>query len=191
MPYPAQVHRSTLIEKARQLIESDGIDQLTLQSLASAVGIAAPSLYHHFKNKTALLAAVNTATAAALVEAMTAASDAVLTEHADPTVALIFMLRAYRTFAHANPATYSMVFANTISALKPDPQTAEALALPLQAIMARVVGAEKALPALRGGWALAHGFVMLELAGQFRRGGDLDAAFETAVRTYIDGLRLV
>ncbi len=190
MPYPSQVQRSALIDKARELIESEGLDRLTLQSLAAAFGIAAPSLYHHFKNKTALLAAVSTATAGALVDTMLdAANQAPAEDKVDPTAALMHMLHGYRRFAHAHPVTYSMVFANTISALKPDPQTAEALALPLQEVMARVVGAGKALPALRGGWALVHGFVMLELAGQFQRGGDLDAAFETAVRTYIDGLR--
>lgn len=190
MPYPSQVQRADLIDKARELIESEGLDRLTLQSLAAAFGIAAPSLYHHFRNKTALLAAVNATTASALVEAMlAAASQASAEDQADPTSALIHMLHGYRMFAHAHPVTYSMVFANTMSALKPDPKTAEALVLPLQEIMARVVGAAKSLPALRGGWALVHGFVMLELAGQFQRGGDLDNAFETAVRTYMDGLR--
>jgi len=51
-----------------------------------------------------------------------------------------------------------------------------------------LVGEEAALPALRGGWALVHGFVMLEISGQFRRGGDLDAAFAHAVAAYIRGL---
>jgi AcrR family transcriptional regulator len=184
MPYPAQVQAIELTEKARELIESEGLDRLTLASLAAAFGIAAPSLYHHFKNKRALLVAVNERTGALLVEHVQAS----IAHTDDPRERISVMLHAYRVFALANPSTYGLAFTNTIPGLQLDPAFAEALALPLQATVAALVGTEVALPALRGGWALVHGFVMLELSGQFRRGGDLDAAFAHAVETYIRGL---
>lgn len=184
MPYPAQVQAVELIEKARERIESEGLDRLTLASLAATFGIAAPSLYHHFKNKTALLVAVNERTGALLVEHVQAS----IAHTDDPRERISAMLHAYRAFALANPATYGLAFTNTIPGLQLDPAFAEALALPLQATVAGLVGAEAALPALRGGWALVHGFVMLELSGQFRRGGDLDVAFAHAVAAYIRGL---
>jgi hypothetical protein len=53
--------------------------------------------------------------------------------------------------------------------------------------MAEITGEAESLPALRGLLALMHGFVMLELAQQFRRGGDLDAAYDKAVRAYLNG----
>ncbi len=40
---------------------------------------------------------------------------------------------------------------------------------------------------LRGAWALIHGFIMFELSGQFRRGGDLESAFIESVQAYLDG----
>jgi AcrR family transcriptional regulator len=183
MPYPAQVNRETIIEKARELVEAQGVDQLSLGALARELGIKAPSLYHHFQNKTALLRAVNEATGAALVAALQDAIDAASDIH-DQIAA---MFHAYRAFAHAHPAAYGLVFTNTIAELRGDPQQAEQLALPLQALMARLVGETDSLAALRGAWALMHGFVMLELAGQFRRGGDLDEAFWKVVEAYVQG----
>jgi hypothetical protein len=45
------------------------------------------------------------------------------------------------------------------------------------------------LAALRGLWALAHGFVALELTGKFQRGGDLSVDFDHSIRAYVRGLR--
>ncbi len=47
--------------------------------------------------------------------------------------------------------------------------------------------AERSLTALRSLLALAQGFVTLELGGQLRRGGDLDAAYAESVRVLLDG----
>lgn len=44
-----------LIEKAIELLEVDGLDKLSMRSLAKAVGVSAPALYHHFDNRNALL----------------------------------------------------------------------------------------------------------------------------------------
>ncbi|MEM8862291.1 MAG: TetR-like C-terminal domain-containing protein [Chloroflexota bacterium] len=51
----------------------------------------------------------------------------------------------------------------------------------------RVTGEENSLVALRGLLAITHGFVSLEINGQYRRGGDLSQAFEVVVRAYLSG----
>ena len=66
-------------------------------------------------------------------------------------------------------------------------QLLEALAIPIQQVMAEISGEEGSLAALRGLWALLHGFMLLELSGQFRRGGDLEAAFVQSVEAYLNG----
>ena len=71
--------------------------------------------------------------------------------------------------------------------LRADPARLEQQVLPIEALMAAIVGPERALVALRGALALVHGFVMLELGQQLRRGGDLDAAFAAAVEAYLAG----
>jgi AcrR family transcriptional regulator len=50
--------RNALITTAEAMIESSGIDGLSLRKLADQVGVSRTALYHHFKDKTALLSAV-------------------------------------------------------------------------------------------------------------------------------------
>lgn len=184
MPYPAHVQYEALVQKASELIESEGLEQLTLQALAKSFGIAAPSLYHHFANKMALLRAVNQATETALTDALQVAMELAPT----PQAQVLAVLQEYRAFALGHPITYGLLYTNTLPALHTDPQQGIRFAIPLQQIMAQVVGEDRSLESLRGAWALVHGFVMLELCGQFRREGDLDTAFQTAIGVYINGL---
>lgn len=186
MPYPTQVTYDSVVEKARAMIEAEGVEHLSLHKLAAALGVKAPSLYRYFDSKSALLRAVNTVTSQQLVEALRAAA---AVAPAEPAARWLAIAQAYWMFAHQYPATYGLAFTNTLTELRPDENASETLALPLQALMAQVVGESESLPALRGAWALIHGFVMLELSGQFRRGGDLDAAFEKSVQAYIAGWR--
>lgn len=185
MPYPAQVTREQIVERAAALIEAEGLDQLSLHGLAAAFGIKAPSLYRHVAGKHDLLRLVNERTVAALI--------AVLREAGEPDVAtearLLAMARAYREFAHEYPATYQLAFNTTVAEARPDPAWLEQLVLPVQAVVADLVGEARSLAALRGLFALLHGFVTLELNGQFQRGGDLGAAFESSLRAYLAGWR--
>lgn len=184
MPYPAQIDFALLIDEARSLIEHSGVEQLTLQRLADAFGVKAPSLYKHVRHKTALLQAVNTRTGTLLIEAI---HQALAIANDDPIQRLVSIGRAYRTFALNNPTTYRLLFGNTNPDLRLDPQQAESLALPLQGEMAAISGETESLNALRGVWALIHGFVILELTAQFQRGGSLQQAFEQALLAYLHG----
>ncbi len=187
MPYPAQTDRTAIIQTAQVLIERDGVDQLALAQLAAALGIKAPSLYRHVASKTALLAAVNTLTSQQLFQAFDRALQAAPTL---PAARLLAVFRAQRAFAQANPHCYALLFNTIAPAEQADEQMLEQLALPLQELIGRLAGPEHALAALRGALALVHGFVTLELNGQFRRGGDLGAAFEAAIAAYLAGWQL-
>lgn len=183
-PYPAQVNREVIIQRALELLETHGVERLTLQQLAASLGIQAPSLYRYFRNKNDLLRAVNSITSERLVAAIRAAAAG-----AGPEERMLHMAQAYRAFAHHHPITYALAFSGSRPDLQPAPEVLEGLVLPVQAAMARLVGSEDSLPALRGVWALIHGFVSLELTGQFQRGGDLDAAFDAVISAYLRGWR--
>src|SRR5690606_12655103 len=139
--------------------------------------------YRYVQNKTALLRAVNEATLQALFSALRP----VLEQAGDAQTRSLAVARAYRAFAHANPATYGLVYTNTIAVLRPDAAEQEQAVLPFQALLAEITGEALSLSALRGFLALLHGFVMLEISGQFQRGGDLDAAFEQSINAYLAG----
>lgn len=184
MPYPAQIDRERLLAAAEQLIETGEAAELSLNVLASALGVKAPSLYRYVAGRDALLQAINTRTITRLFDAY-----AVALEQAggDAMRELVVMLHAHRTFAHANPRTYMLAFTTSSQAQRPDPEQLVQLVLPLQDRMAALVGAEHSLTALRGALALVHGFVMLELSSQLQRGGDLHAAFAESVAAYLAG----
>lgn len=186
MPYPAQIDRDTAIDAARDLIEAEGIENLSLAKLAAGLGIKAPSLYHHFSGKAELLQGVNLRTSQALVAALRQAVDE--TAGQEPRDQFRAMASAYRAFAFGHPVTFVMAFSALAPEDRPDPALLEQLALPLQASMASLVGEDTSLGALRGLWALVHGFAILELNGQFQRGGDLEQTLTAAVDAYITGL---
>ena len=186
MPYPAQIDRAAAIDAACALIEAEGIESLSLAKLAAGLGIKAPSLYHHFSGKAELLQGVSLRTSEGLVAAVQAAADNASGD--DPRARLRAMAAAYRSFAFAHPATFALAFGAQPPDSRPDPAQLEALALPLQAAIAALVGQADSLAALRGFWALVHGFVILELNGQFQRGGDLEQTLMQAVDAYAAGL---
>jgi|FLYN01.1.fsa_nt_gi AcrR family transcriptional regulator len=183
MPYPAQITRDSILEKAREMVEAEGADQLSLHKLAAALGVKAPSLYRYFAGKSDLLRALNLQTARQMTAAMKAAADIPGDAHAR----LLAMAKACRDFGHTYPMTYRLAFTNTHPELRPDDELLEAIALPIQRVMAQISGEAHSLAALRGAWALINGFIMLELSGQFRRGGDLEAAFVQSVEAYLAG----
>jgi AcrR family transcriptional regulator len=183
MPYPSKISRETIVQTAREMIEAQGVERLSINVLAEKLGVKTPSLYRYVGDKTGLLRAVNEDTVAGLFAVL---GDA-LNSPGTTDERLLAVAMAYRQYAQQHPITYGLAFTNTIPELRPDDAEQEQGALPYQALMAEVSGEANSLPALRGMQALIHGFVMLELAQQFRRGGDLDAAFAQSVQAYIAG----
>jgi AcrR family transcriptional regulator len=184
MPYPAQTDRKSIIKMARDTIEQEGIEELSLARLASKLGIKPPSLYRHIPNKAALLQAVIAFTFQQLFQAYEISIQA---SGGDEKEQLKVILRTHRSFAHAHPETYVLAFTTTLREERADEQMLERLVLPIQALMATIAGPEKSLSALRGALSLVHGFVMLELKDQFKRGGNLTEAFEASVEAYLSG----
>ena len=183
-PYPSQTNRTLIVEAARQLIEQDGVDNLSLGKVAAALDIKAPSLYRHIRNKNALLIAVIEQTYLNLF----AAYDAALAASGDdPTERMLNLSRAHRRFAHENPNTYVLIYTMNDPQNLANPDMLLERALLVEKIMSRIAGEENSLPALRGSLAIVHGFAMLELNGEFRRGGDLDAHFDAALKAYLRG----
>ena len=184
MPYPTQASREEIVIQAWRLIEADGVENVSLSNVAAALGIKAPSLYRHVGSKAGLLQAVNLHTTQQLITALqTAAAHA----SGSPHQQLAALLHAYRTFAHAHPNSYVLAFTNNNELLRPDETILAQMALPFQELMTAVSGPKNSLAALRGAMALVHGFVLLELHGQLRRGGDLALDFDTAVHAYLRG----
>ena len=182
MPYPAQIDRDIIITTARDLIEAKGRDAITLRAVASALGVKAPSLYRHVKNKDAMLLAINEMTIRELFATLNDADDS----SASLTERLVNIARTYRQYAHDHPVCYELAMSSRPE-IKPSVELQVELILPLQALLADLTNEEDSLPSLRGVSAFLHGWVSLEINQQLQRGGDLDAHFERSFRAFLLG----
>ncbi|GII54261.1 TetR family transcriptional regulator [Planotetraspora thailandica] len=173
MPTPERTSLEAIVEAARDILESHGLAQLTMQAVADRVGVRAPSLYKRVRNRDALVRLVAEVTLLDLERQLHAVPAA-----PDPRETLVELLRAFRAFAHARPAAYHLVFTNTPGSGRPDPALLARAAAPLLQISADLAGPAEALEAARTTTAWAHGFISMELAAAFNLGGDVDRAYE-------------
>ncbi|GAA5203367.1 TetR/AcrR family transcriptional regulator [Microbacterium jejuense] len=172
MPTPERTTTADIIAAGRDLLEEAGLPGLTMQSVAQRVGVRAPSLYKRVRDRDALIAAVAEATVADLT-ARLAASD-----HSLDSLA-----RAYRAFAHDRPEGFRLMFGGTA------PQDSlDRAGLLIVRSAGELAGEAHALDAARLVTAWATGFVHMELAGSFRLGGDVDAAFDYGLAALSRGI---
>nr|WP_206313812.1 TetR/AcrR family transcriptional regulator [Streptomyces coryli] len=160
-----------IVGAARELLEKEGEDALTMRRIADRIGVKAPSLYKHFPDKTA----VEVELMAILLEEMAAALEAA--EAAAPG-SLEALFEAYRGYAVAHPGLYRL------GTQKPLPR--ESLPAGLEERAAAPLFRELGLDEHTGraAWAFAHGMVVLELAGRFPDGADLDEAWRVGAAAF-------
>ena len=105
----------------------------------------------------------------------------------DPAADLRRVATEYRAFVRANPNGYQLLFSALPAGASPDPATLASLGEPIVRAMAGLAGEPVALEGARTMVAWAHGFVSMELAGGFRLGGDLDAAYAFGIEAILAG----
>jgi AcrR family transcriptional regulator len=183
-PAPSRTSVDAIVAAARRILETDGLAAVTMRGVAEAVGVQGPSLYKRVPDRAALIQAVAEGVVADLAGTLARA-----TETGDPHTDLRTVADAYRDFVHRNPKGYRLLFADLPAGAGPDPGALAALADPIVRAMGALVGETAALEGARTFVAWAHGFVTMELAGAFRLGGDLDAAYAFGVESILAGVR--
>jgi len=176
MPTPARTSLDEIITAGRDILEAEGIDGLTMRSIATRVGVQAPSLYKRVRGRNDLLRLVANDAAAELTRALEAA-----TSGEDPRRDLAALARAFRQFAHRSPGAYALIFAPLADEARADPEWSTKASAPVIRATERLAGTDDALDAARTVVAWANGFISMELAGAFRLGGDVDRAFDYGV----------
>ena len=153
-----------IVAAARALLEEEGREALTMRRLAERLGIRAPSIYKHLRDKDALEAVL---VSDGFVESAEAFERAIAGSP-DP---LGDLARAYRDFALRHEHLYRL--------MTEQPLRRELLAEGVEArAAAPIVAVCGDLDTARAAWAFAHGMTILELNGRFPPGADLDAAWE-------------
>jgi len=172
MPTPERTTYAEIVAAGRDLLEESGQSGLTMQSVAERVGVRAPSLYKRVRDRDALVEAVAAATVEDLLGRLEASDRS-----------LEGLVRAYRALAHERPEGFRLMFA----ASAPQ-QLLDRAGLAIVDSAGAIAGRAHALDAARLVTAWATGFIHMELAGAFRLGGDVDAAFEYGLTTLQRGL---
>ncbi len=172
MPTPERTSRDQIVAAGRRLLESGGLDALTMQGVAESVGVRAPSLYKRVQNRDELLRLVAEAT----VDDLATRLDAV-TSPAGPQAELVALAAEVRRFAQERPEGYRLVFGGAPPGARPSIESLRRATARLLDVAEQLAGADRALEAARTVTAWLNGFVLMELAGVFRLGGDVDAAF--------------
>ncbi|MGW3941587.1 TetR/AcrR family transcriptional regulator [Streptomyces phaeochromogenes] len=103
--------RQEILDAATRILEETGReDALSLRGVAREVGISAPSVYRHFKDKADLVSTVLDAAYRALAVAMSEAGESAATGGADPWARVRATVTAYRRFAIDKPRRYQLMF---------------------------------------------------------------------------------
>jgi AcrR family transcriptional regulator len=170
---PAYHHgdlRKALVEEAARLVETDGVDALTLRELARRLGVSHAAPAHHFADKAALLselAADGYAELAAELEAGAARGRT-------PETRLREVGRGYLRFALRRPGHYRVMFGRELRTAVPSPKYEGAATRAYETLQSAVT---RALPPARArspervreaaflAWSVTHGAAMLLLDG--------------------------
>lgn len=157
--------RDEILDVAVTVLEQEGPEALTMRELADRMGIRAPSLYKHVRDKDDIVAGVQERALLDLGKHMSAVTGQGLSA----------LAQAYRSWARAHPRLYEVATRRPLARERITPGVEYAAAAPL---LAAVGGDEHLARAL---WALAHGLVDLELSDRFPPDADLDATWRTAL----------
>ena len=187
----AGLSRDEVVRLALRLVDEvgpSGYDELSLARVASAAGVATPSLYNHIDSLAALRREVALACTRDLADVCTSAT--IGRSEADALRSLSVAMRGY---ALTHPGRYAAAQEG------PDPDDPAHAELRNEA--GRLVGVvaavlqgfglaeSRAIDAVRAARSALHGFLAIELAGGFRLPDDLDRSFDTLVDLLVEGFR--
>jgi AcrR family transcriptional regulator len=164
-----------IVREARRILEADGLEHLTMQRVAKAVGVRAPSLYKHVGGRDELIRLVAVDATEELGHRLAA------TTTGDARRDIGSMAHVLRAFAHELPETYRLLWSPVPAAWRPHPDVSAHAVEPMLEVVAHLARGTHTLEAARTLTAWAHGFVSMELAGAFRLGGDVDEAFDYGI----------
>ncbi len=175
--------RQRLLECAEDILEKQGLDALSLRSVARAAGVSEAAPYGHFSGKPGLLAAVAGRGFTALGDRLGDRD----VRTGDAQARLIVMGRAYVEFAIARPAMFGLMF-GAAGALD---RTAQAYRSSSEDAFTRLREAASACAGLPAdsaagyhaaitAWSAVHGLAVLILDD--RLSGDRDEMIDAVTR---------
>ena len=184
----AGLDKDIVVETAAALLNTEGVEALTLNRLAQELGVKTPSLYNHIDGLPGLYRELALWNARMLGERFTQAAIG----KAGPA-AVMAIAQAYRAYIKESPGVY---LASLRASGTQQPVDAELSAAEEQSVRVGVaviasfgLTGDEALHALRGLRSLVHGFATLEIAGGFGLPLSLDESFDRLLQMFVRALR--
>lgn len=112
---PAEVRRHDIIEAAMEIIRHEGVAKLTTRTLSKAVGIAQPTLFLHFGDKSRVLVALVDAIQGKLQQGIAGAG----LEKLPPVDRLRAVIRFHLNFIQSQPGIPRLLFSEELQSGDP------------------------------------------------------------------------
>ncbi|TMV46852.1 TetR family transcriptional regulator [Paenibacillus mesophilus] len=177
----------TLLQAAADIADTEGIDGLSLATLAKKLNVRTPSLYNHVDGLPGLRAKLSVYGLELLHGKLT---DAAVGRSGDDAIRAFG--NAYLAFARSRPGLYDL----TLRA--PDPHAPDVVQAgkKLVDLLVRLMEGyglegDDALHAIRGLRSALHGFASLEQKGGFGMPLDLDKSFRLLLDALLAGLHAI
>ena len=154
--------RRAILDATRELMFELGADHVTIRRVEERSGVRAPSIYHHFRDKTGLIDTLLEEGCAALYAQLCQ-----VPRCDDPIAYLRHLARAYLEFALANTTHYLMISAPRRDPAQALPSAEAARALVFRALddAARSRGvARDSETMFQALWAVLHGVVSVRVS---------------------------
>jgi AcrR family transcriptional regulator len=183
--------RTAMLREADRVLRTGGLEALSLREIARKLGVSEAAPYHHFTDRTALIAAVASDGFARLGAAFAAQTDA------DPRRRLVAYGAAYVRLAIAEPGAFRAMFGAHVEALqlpeRPEVyapgHNARVLLMELCGEVVKATGTRLSKGKLFAlAWALVHGVAWLHLQREFPDVVPSDRAAVQAVREGVEAL---
>jgi AcrR family transcriptional regulator len=158
MVYPAKTDRAAVLGAALEQVESEGVGNLAIRSVAAKLGLAPNAIYRYFESLAALKAAVAEEAYLRMLVMMRKAA-----ERKEPAQAVRAFSEAYLRFAHEQPRVFAL-YLTTPGAHTNSPQCVQNSQFFWEHV-ARIYPEKRAREASLTLWALLHGLAVLREAG--------------------------
>lgn len=183
--------RQALITAARAALREKGVDKLSLREVARNTGVSHAAAYHHFRDKTGLIAAVAVAAFGELEAVMQAVPNG-----DDAKGRLGALMRVYVAFALDQPDEFRLMFLPQLRSDEVRTEVERAGRATYELIVAalaslKAAGRLKPPNPERAAitcWAAAHGLATLMLDGPLYRNAQSEGGREALVNSSVEHL---
>ena len=179
MAYPAKTDRASILSAALEQVESEGVANLAIRSVAAKLGLAPNALYRYFESLAALQEALAEEARRQMLEVMQKAAD-----RKGPEETIREISAAYLRFAEERPRVFAL-YLKTSGDTSKTPQCTRNTAFFLEQVT-RIYGEDRGYEASHALWAYLHGLAVLREAGVLSVEQE-SASLKFGLQMWIDG----